>query len=54
MSGLLALAVLPAAARADGVVLGPVQTGPAERAMPRPCDGERCQNLSKVDNPRRE
>ena len=35
MSGLLALAVLPAAARADGVVLGPVQTGPAERAMPR-------------------
>ena len=35
MFGLLALAVLPAAARADGPVLDPVQTAPAERAMPR-------------------
>src|SRR3954462_15786652 len=35
MLGLLALAALPAAARADGPVLDTVQTTPAERAMPR-------------------
>ena len=35
MLGLLALAVLPAAARADGPVLDSVQTPPAERAMPQ-------------------
>jgi hypothetical protein len=34
MLGLLALVVLPAAARADGPVLDSVQTAPAERAMP--------------------